>query len=135
MCYTWLELSAGEMHCRSEQPSESTGPILLTSESDIVISLYDCARGANCIIAWLALRRSRKSRAVKSRCRALEVRERRCAQVVYTAITVLTLHRSILMPETAIVAQLVAKDKRQKANCCACFVSTVVERALPVIST
>lgn len=41
---------------------------------------------------------------------------------------VLTSHRSILMLEIAIVAQLVAKDKA-KGNYCACF----VERALPVI--
>ena len=49
---------------------------------------------------------------------------------------VLTSHRSILMLEIAIVAQQVVKDKRQKANCCACFVARdCVERALPVIST
>jgi hypothetical protein len=46
-------LSTGEMHCRSKQLSESTGPILLTSESDIVYFAKDCAdaaRGTNCII-------------------------------------------------------------------------------------
>ena len=107
------------MHCRSEQSSELTGPILLTSESDIVYFAVGLRRYHGRCQLHHSLAGSVTEPQItcgEPGCRALEVRERRMCAAVYTAITVFAPVNSDAVDCNCCSAS--RKDKA-KGNCCA----------------